>query len=54
MPVKSKAQMSLMQAAAHDTEISKKTGISASTAKEFINKTPKNRFKKLKERVGGK
>ena len=39
MPVKSKAQWRLMQAAAHDPAVAKKTGISKGTAEEFISAT---------------
>lgn len=51
MPAKSKAQFRLMQAAAHNPEIAKKTGISKEVAQDYIKATPKGRFKKLKERL---
>jgi|LakMenE18May11ns_1017448.scaffolds.fasta_scaffold6763235_1 hypothetical protein len=54
MPVKSKAQQRLMFAAAQNPEVAKKTGVSQSVAKEFINSTPKKRFKKLKKKLGCK
>lgn len=54
MPIKSKAQQRLMYAAAKDPKVAKKTGVSQDVAKEFIEATPKNRFKKLKEYVGKK
>lgn len=54
MPIKSKAQQRLMYAAAKDPKVAKKTGVSQEVAKEFIEATPKSRFKKLKEFVGKK
>lgn len=39
MPAKSKAQFRLMQAAAHNPDVAKKTGVSKSVAKEFISAT---------------
>ncbi len=44
MPVKSKAQFRLMQAAANNPAFAKKTGISKSVASEFVSatKSPKN------------
>jgi hypothetical protein len=39
MPSKSKAQHRLMEAAAHDPAVAKKTGIPQSTAKEFASST---------------
>jgi len=47
MPVKSKAQFRLMQAAAHNPDIAKKTGISKGVAEEFISATKS--VKKLPE-----
>lgn len=40
MPAKSKAQYKLMQAAAHNPDVAKKTGVPQSTAKEFAKSTP--------------
>jgi hypothetical protein len=40
MPAQSKAQHRLMQAAAHNPDVAKKTGIPQSTAKEFVQSTP--------------
>jgi hypothetical protein len=54
MPIKSKAQQRLMYAAAADSEVAKKTGVSQKVAREFIKSTPKKRFKKLKEKLGCK
>lgn len=54
MPIKSKAQQRLMYAAANDPKVAKKTGVSQEVAKEFIEATPKNRFKKLKEKLSKK
>jgi hypothetical protein len=51
MPIKSKAQQRLMYAVANDSEVSKKTGIPQSVAKEFIQTTKKSKFKKLKEKL---
>jgi len=48
MPVKSKAQFRLMQAAANNPAVAKKTGISKSVASEFISATKSP--KKLPER----
>ena len=48
MPVKSKAQWRLMQAAAHNPSIAKSTGISKKVAAEFISATKAP--KKLPER----
>lgn len=47
MPAKSKAQFRLMQAAAHNPEVAKRTGISKSVAGEFISATKS--VKKLPE-----
>jgi hypothetical protein len=52
MPAKSQAQYRLMQAAAHNPEVAKKTGIPQSTAKEFAQSTPKP--SKLPEHKGKK
>jgi len=41
MPAKSKAQLRLMQAAAHNPAFAKKAGVPVSVAKEFVGKTPK-------------
>ena len=51
MPVKSKAQLRLMEAAAHGYG---KSGISEKTAKEFIAKTPKKAIAKLPEKAGAR
>lgn len=50
MPIKSKAQQRLMYAASngYSDKVPKKV------ADEFIEATPKSRFKKLKERLGKK
>ena len=47
MPLKSKAQARLMYA----TMSGKKTGVYKKVAKEFIEATSKDRFKKLKEKI---
>lgn len=47
MPIVSKAQQRLMYA----TTGGANTGVPMKVAQEFINATPKDRFKKLKERV---
>ncbi len=52
MPVKSKAQARLMSAVANNKKFAKKVGIKQSVGKEFIESTPKGKFKKLKERLG--
>lgn len=51
MPIKSKAQNRLFQMVAHDKEAAKRTGIPQSVAKEYIEATPKEKFKHLKERL---
>ena len=51
MPVRSKAQLRLMEAAAHGKSTS---GISPKVAKEFIGKTTKGEFKNLPEKVKDK
>lgn len=50
MPIKSKSQLRLMEAVIHgySNKVPKKV------AKEFIDATPKEKFKKLKERLGKK
>lgn len=47
MPLKSKAQQRLMYATAAGAD----TGVPEKVAKEYIKSTPKNAFKKLKEKV---
>jgi hypothetical protein len=47
MPIKSKAQQRLMYA----TLGGAKTGVPMEVAKDFINATPKEKFKKLKEKL---
>lgn len=54
MPIKSKAQQRLMYAVAKDPKLAKKTGVPQKVAKEFIEATPKDRFKRLKEKLGKK
>ena len=39
MPVKSKAQNRLMQAAAHDSKVAKRTGVPQRVSKEFVSAT---------------
>lgn len=51
MPLKSKAQARLMYAVKNDPKVAKKFGIAPSDAEEMIEKTPKTRFKKLKEKI---
>jgi hypothetical protein len=51
MPIKSKQQMRLMEGVANNPEFAKKVGINPEVGKEFIDATPKETFKKLKERV---
>lgn len=46
--IKSKAQQRLMYA----TLGGAKTGVSKKVAKEYIESTPKKKFKKLKEKLG--
>lgn len=50
MPIKSKAQQRLMFA----TLGGAKTGVPKEVAEEYIKATPKERFKKLKEKLKGK
>lgn len=50
MPLKSKSQQRLMYATIGGAD----TGVPKKVAKEFIESTPKKRFKKLKEKVSGK
>ena len=47
MPIKSKAQQRLMYA----TIGGAKTGVPKKVAEEFIEATPKERFKRLKEKL---
>jgi hypothetical protein len=47
MPAKSKSQFRLMQMAA----AGKSDKVPAKVAKEFLKETPKEKFKKLKERL---
>lgn len=54
MPVKSKAQFRFMQAAAHDPKMADKLGIKKKVAEEFLAKTRKGMYEKLKERIGKK
>jgi hypothetical protein len=55
MPIKSKAQWNLMQAAAHSPEFSKKVGILKKVAKEMISKTKKMpKLKKVKPKAKSK
>lgn len=56
MPVKSKAQLRFMQMAAHNPEKmkNKPKSLTPEKAQEFIDKTPKERFSRLKEYVGKK
>ena len=57
MPAKSKAQFRLMQAAAHNPDVAKKTGISQNVAKEFTESNVKSKaYSKLpakKAKQGG-
>lgn len=41
MPAKSKAQLHLMQAAAHNPAFAKKAGVPQKVAKEYVKETPK-------------
>lgn len=50
MPLKSKAQARLMYATLGGAN----TGVPKSVAKEYIESTPKSRFKKLKEYISKK
>ena len=50
MPIKSKSQQRLMYATLGGAD----TGVDKKVAKEFIESTPKKRFKKLKEKVSKK
>lgn len=52
MPAKSQAQNRLMQAAAHNPEVAKKTGVPQSVAKEFTSSTKST--KGLPEHKGSK
>lgn len=49
MPVKSKAQNRLMQAAAHDPAVAKKTGVPQKVAKDFVAETHGKKVSKLPE-----
>lgn len=42
MPAKSKAQLKLMQAAAHNPSFAKKAGIPQKVAREYASSTPKS------------
>ena len=50
MPLKSKSQQRLIYATAAGAD----TGVPKEVAKEYIKSTPKEAFKKLKEKVGKK
>lgn len=52
MPARSKSQNRLMQAAAHDPKVAKKTGVSQKVAREFTKSTKST--KGLPERKGKK
>lgn len=54
MPLKSLSQARLMYAVENNPKVAKKTGIKSEVAKEFIEATPKQQFKKLREKVGKK
>jgi hypothetical protein len=54
VPIKSRQQQKLMYAAANDPEVAKKTGVSQKVAREFIESTPKSKFKKLRKKLGCK
>lgn len=54
MPAKSLKQLKLMQAVEHNKEFADKVGIPQKVGKEFDKATPKDRFKKLKERLAKK
>jgi len=55
MPAKSKSQMRLMEAAAHNTDFAKKVGIKPQVASEYTKENVGNkRYSKLKERLGKK
>lgn len=55
MPATSKAQHRLMEAAAHNPDVAKKTGIPQSVAKEFTSSTPTTKgLPEHKEGQGGK
>ena len=50
MPIKSKAQNRLMQAAAASPKVAKKTGIPKKVAAEFVKATPAKSISKLTEK----
>lgn len=52
MPARSKAQMRMMEGAAHSVEFAKKVGVPMGVAKEFVGAT--QRVKGLPERKGPK
>lgn len=54
MPAKSKAQNRLMQAAAHNPAIAKKTGVPQSVAKEFTSSTQSTKGLPEHKDSGGK
>ena len=54
MPVSSKSQWRFMQAIAHDPKFAKKAGVKKEVGQDFIAATPKDAFKKLKEKIGKK
>lgn len=51
MPVKSKAQNRLMQAAAHNPKVAKSAGVPQKVAKEFVAATHGKKVSKLPEKV---
>ena len=54
MLAKSKDQLKFMQAVANNAEFAKKVNVPQSVGKEYTDKTPKNKFKKLKDKLMSK
>jgi hypothetical protein len=54
MPAKSPAQYRLMQAAAHNPEVAKRTGIPQGVAEEFVHKTPAAKRKRFAKKGWGR
>lgn len=54
MPAKSKSQFKLMAAVANNPEFAKKVDIPQKVGKEFIDDTPKGKFRKLRKKLSKK
>jgi hypothetical protein len=48
MPAKTLKQLNTMRAAAHNPKFAKKVGIPVAVAKDYVEATPKDKFKRIK------